>query len=203
MKLVIVAGLVLLPVASYLFARWWKLPFPTAPLAAVAALVFLFDTSSTGGGTIFSTTGGEYSYTLGLALAVLTIGLFSFVVRQGRWRAATALSFAAAAVAHPLTGVFVLSAAVFIVVVHLGPQWRPLLVRVAPVVVIGGALAGVWWIPFVAEHALDDRSRLHPKCRPALPAFRLVGPSLSSLCSWRLASCSGGVPGIESSAPWP
>ena len=57
MKLVIVAGLVLLPVASYLFARWWQLPFPAPPLAAVAALVFLFDTSSTGGGTIFSTTG--------------------------------------------------------------------------------------------------------------------------------------------------
>ncbi len=153
MKLVIVAGLVLLPLASYLFARWWQLPFPAPPLAAVAALVFLFDTSDTGGGTIFSTIGGEYSYTLGLALAVLTIGLFSFVVRQGRWRAATAVSFAAAALAHPLTGVFVLSAAVCIVVVHLGPQWRPLLVRVAPVVVIGGALAGVWWIPFVAEHA--------------------------------------------------
>jgi hypothetical protein len=24
---------------------------------------------------------------------------------------------------------------------------------VAPVVVIGGALSGVWWIPFVAQHA--------------------------------------------------
>ena len=72
-------------------------------------MVFLFDTSSTGGEPLH-TMGGEYSYTLGLALAVLTIGLFSFVVRQGRWRTATALSFAAAALAHPLTGVFVLSA---------------------------------------------------------------------------------------------
>ena len=153
MKFGIIAGLVLLPVASWLFGKWWNLPFPSAPLLAVATLGFLFDPTTTAGGTILSTTAGEFSYTLGLALSVLTIGLLSFVVREGRWRVLTAVVFAAAALAHPLTGVFVLTAVVAIVLVHLGAGWQLLLRRVTPVIAVGTAIACVWWIPFVAEHS--------------------------------------------------
>ena len=130
MKLVIVAGLVTLPALSWLFARWWHLPFPAAPLVVVATVGFLFDTTSIAGGTIDSTVYGEYSYTLGLAFAVVTLGLFSFVVREGRWRTTAAIGFAAAALAHPLTGLFVLSIAVIVVMVHLDRDWRALLWRV-------------------------------------------------------------------------
>jgi hypothetical protein len=150
MKLVIVSGLVTLPALSWLFARWWRLPFPAAPLVAVATVGFVFDTSSIAGGTIDSTVYGEYSYTLGLALAVVTLGIFSFVVREGRLRTTAAIGFAGAALAHPLTGLFVLSIAVAVVLVHLDREWRVLLRRVGPVVAAGAAVAGVWWIPFAA-----------------------------------------------------
>ena len=153
MKLVIVAGLVTLPVFSWLFARWWRLPFPAAPLMAVAALGFLFDTTNLAGGTIQGTIAGEYSFSFGLALAVLALGVFSFVVREGRWRAAAALVFAAAALSHPLTGVFVLSGVVAIVFVHFGAEWRQVLRRVAPPLAAGVAIGCVWWIPFLVDHA--------------------------------------------------
>jgi hypothetical protein len=152
LKLVIVAGLVALPGVSYLFARWWRLPFPAAPLLAVAAVGFLFDTSSVAGGTILGTTAGEFSYTFGLALSVLALGLLGPVVRDGRWRAAAAAALAAAAYSHPLTGVFVVSGVVAVVAVHLDGDWRRLLRRVVPVAVVAAAIAAGWWIPFVFQH---------------------------------------------------
>jgi hypothetical protein len=152
LKLVIVAGLVALPAVSYLFARWWRLPFPAAPLLALAAVAFLFDTSSVAGGTIISTTGGEFSYTFGLALSVLGLGLLGPVVREGRWRTAAAAALAGAALSHPLTGVFVVSGVVAVVAVHLGSDWRRLLRRVVPVAVVAAAISAGWWIPFVFQH---------------------------------------------------
>lgn len=155
LKLTIVSGIVALPAASWAFARAWRLPFPIAPLVAVGAVAFLFDRGTTGGGTIVSTVSGEHSHAISITLAVVTLGAFAFVVRDGRWRVATALLLAATLLAHPLGALFALTGVVAIVVVHLHAAngWRSVLGRVAPVVAVAGAIAGVWWIPFVAYRA--------------------------------------------------
>jgi hypothetical protein len=150
MKLTIVSGVVALPAATWGFARWWRLPFPTAPLVAVASVSFLFDRATDGGVTITSTISGEHSHSIAFTLGVVTLGMFAFVVYDGRWRVVSALLLAATLLAHPLGAIFVASGIVAVVVVHLGRDWRTLLARVVPVVAIGAAIAGIWWIPFAA-----------------------------------------------------
>src|SRR5262245_53040057 len=66
MKLCAVVGPVTLPAATWGFARWWRLPFPTPPLLAVAGLAFVFDSHAPYGGTLRSAVAGEYSYSIGM-----------------------------------------------------------------------------------------------------------------------------------------
>ena len=85
-KLVAISGVVTLPVAAWAFGRLTRLPFPTPPLLAVAATVFLFDRSfSIYGGNIASTLAGEFAFSISLSFAVLYLG----VVRSRRSRRAS------------------------------------------------------------------------------------------------------------------
>jgi hypothetical protein len=99
-KLMTVLGSVLLPVGAYIMGRLFKAPRPIPIALALATLPFLFDASFTiVGGNLFSTMAGEYSFSLSLALALVTIGLFARGIRTGRgyWLAAICLSVTLAA----------------------------------------------------------------------------------------------------------
>src|ERR1019366_10381160 len=87
---------------------------------SLATLPFLFDASFTiDGGNLFATMAGEYAFSLSLALALLTIGLFARGVRTGRgyWFAALALS--ATLASHVLPWLFSLGAIAVLVVFEL------------------------------------------------------------------------------------
>ncbi|MCG6920159.1 MAG: hypothetical protein LJF15_03595 [Acidobacteria bacterium] len=75
-KLGTVLGVFLLPLLVYAAFRLMRLPFPAPLLGAATALVFLFvEDNPIWGGTIASTLTGEFSYTYGVALAVLFLGV--------------------------------------------------------------------------------------------------------------------------------
>jgi hypothetical protein len=119
-KLATVIGSVLLPVAAYCMAKLFRAPRPVPAALAIATLPFLFDASYTiDGGNLFSSMAGEYSFSLSLALSLLTIGLFARGVRTGRgyWFAALALS--ATLASHILPWLFTIGAVGVLVLFEL------------------------------------------------------------------------------------
>jgi hypothetical protein len=119
-KLATVLGSVLMPITAYAMGRLFRAPRPIPIALAMATLPFLFDATFTiDGGNLFSTMAGEYAFSLSLALALLTIGLFARGVRTGKgyWLAAIGLSLTLAS--HVLPWMFVLGAVAVLVVVEL------------------------------------------------------------------------------------
>jgi hypothetical protein len=172
MKLVTILGSVLLPITAYAMGKLFRAPRPIPVALAFATLPFLFDASFTiDGGNLFSTMAGEYSFSLSLALALLTIGLFARGVRTGRgyWWVAIALS--ATLAAHVLPWFFAIGAVFVLVVFELfqrhglgDPKERDLVrgdyarpVRFA----LGAGLLSLglsaWWLlPFATTQNLTD-----------------------------------------------
>lgn len=119
-KLATVLGSVVLPITAYAMGRLFRAPRPIPAALAIATLPFLFDATFTiDGGNLFSTMAGEYAFSLSLALALLTIGLFARGVRTGRgyWLAAISLSLTLAS--HVLPWIFSIGAVVVLVVFEL------------------------------------------------------------------------------------
>jgi hypothetical protein len=84
-KLVSMAGLLLLPPCTYVSLRLLRVPFPGPALGAVATLPFLFMEANTmWGGNIPSTLAGEFTFSFGLALAVLFVGTLRRTMETGR-----------------------------------------------------------------------------------------------------------------------
>ncbi len=150
-KLVTALGPVLLPVAAYTFGRAIRAPWPAPPLMAVATLPFLYFTGYTiYGGNLPSTLAGEFAFSIGLAVALLTLAALARSLDDGRRPWLPALLLALTVLTHIIAGVF---AVVGGVVVWLAR--RPL--RTFPVVVaIGGVaflLAAIWVVPMVGRLA--------------------------------------------------
>jgi hypothetical protein len=145
-------GSLALPPAAYLLGRSFGLERPRPAFLAAATLPFLFDQTWTiYGGNLYSTLAGEYSYSLGLALALVAIGLTASGLRTGRHRALAAVAFAATLLAH-LVAAFFAAAGALVVLLLVGPSVR----RVRFVATVGAtaALLTAWWaLPFVAEQA--------------------------------------------------
>ena len=172
MKLATILGSVLMPITAYAMGRLFKAPRPVPVALALATLPFLFDASFTiDGGNLFSTMAGEYAFSLSLALALLTIGLFARGVRTGRgyWMSAIALS--ATLASHVLPWLFSLGAIAVLVIFELlsrrglgDPRDREL-VRgdyARPVRFAAGAglislgLSAWWLFPFATTQSLSD-----------------------------------------------
>jgi hypothetical protein len=86
-KLGTVSGLFLLPICSYLGLRLAGIPFPGPALGALAPLCFLFmEANSMWGGNIPSTLAGEFTFSIGLALAVLFLGALRWTIAHDRGR---------------------------------------------------------------------------------------------------------------------
>jgi hypothetical protein len=148
-KLVSVAGVLSLPLCAYLLGRLLGMKFPGPPLLAVATVPYLFDRYWTiWGGNIASTLAGEFSFSIGLSVALLFIGTFSYSLRTGRYRWLAALLLAATVSCHILTGFFAIAGAVLVWLLEPGRRrlWRGLAIGAT-----GLAVMGWWLIPFAAR----------------------------------------------------
>jgi hypothetical protein len=149
-KLVTVSGVLTLPVAAWAFGRLTRLPFPIAPLLAVAATWFLFDISfSIYGGNIASTLAGEFAFSISLSFAVLYLGVLGRGLEDGRHRFAAAGLLAMVALCHPIPLFFALAGTV---VWFLLQPAVPRLKYLATVLPVGGLLSAFWMVPFYLRH---------------------------------------------------
>ncbi|HVA42696.1 MAG TPA: 6-pyruvoyl-tetrahydropterin synthase-related protein [Acidimicrobiales bacterium] len=146
-KLITALGSFALPVAAWAFGRLWGLRNAAAACLAVATLPFLFDRTFTiYGGNIASTLAGEYAFSISLAFGLLFLGVMARGLRTGRHRSLAALLLALTGLCHLLPTLFVLAGAAVLVLMHLS---RRALRWSIPTLVVGGLLAGFWWIPFL------------------------------------------------------
>jgi len=119
-KLATVLGSVLMPITAYALGRLFRAPRPIPVALSLATLPFLFTNAFTiDGGNLFSTMAGEYAFSLSLALALLTIGLFARGMRTGRGFWLAALSLSATLAAHVLPWLFTLGAIAVVLLVEL------------------------------------------------------------------------------------
>jgi hypothetical protein len=100
-KLATALPVFLLPLFAYLAFRSMRLAFPAPLLAAAAAVVFLFvEDTPIWGGSIASTLAGEFSYTYGVGLALLFLGVLVRARLDGRGPFLPGLVLALTAYAH-------------------------------------------------------------------------------------------------------
>ena len=112
-KLVAISGVCSLPVAAWAYGRLTRMPFPSAPVLAVAATAFLFDRSfSIYGGNIASTLAGEFAFSISLTFAVLYLGVLARGLETGRYRAWAAALLALTALCHLIPLIFALAGTV-------------------------------------------------------------------------------------------
>lgn len=148
-KLGTVLGTFLLPPSAYLSLRLAGVPFPGPALGALATLCFLFmEANSMWGGNIPSTLAGEFTFSLGLALAVLFVGSLRRTVRTGRGRLVNGVLVALIGLAHGYTLLWA-GFTSLVELVALRGWWR----RVGILVVVHGLailLLGFWLVPLLA-----------------------------------------------------
>ncbi len=183
-KIATILGSVLMPIGAYLLGRLMRAPRPIPAALAAATLPFLFDASFTiDGGNLFSTMAGEYAFSLSLALALVTIGLFARGMRTGRgyWLAAIGLTLTL--LAHVLPFFFVVGVVGVLLIFEIfarhgwgdrrdrpvpGDAARPFRFALGAGLLTGGL--GAWWLlPFGFSQQLtnsmgytnDNVSNLH------------------------------------------
>ncbi len=149
-KLVTVLGLVGLPVAAWLFGRLLRLPFPTPEMLAAVTIPFVFDQFHTiWGGNAAATLAGEFSFSIGMAVALVFIGVFFRALETGRGRGLGAALLGVTALCHLLTAAFAVAGALAVLAVRR-PGWKRLR-NGALIGVLGGGLVGFWFLPFLAR----------------------------------------------------
>jgi hypothetical protein len=119
-KLVTVSGVVAMPVAGWAFGRLARLPFPVPACLAAAMVPFLFDDGYTIlGGNIASTLAGEYSFSIGLSLAIVFLGLVAGGLETNKRRGWAGLLFGLIVLSHILPTIFALVGGILLVVMRL------------------------------------------------------------------------------------
>ena len=161
LKLVAVAGLLALPVCTWLFAKLARLVFPLPELLVVASTVFLFDESFTiYGGNIASTMAGEFSFSIALAFSILGFGVFIRGLETGKYRIAATLLLALAALSHGIVLLFVFLGYVLILAMHRdAAKWRLGL----PVIGTAILLSAFWVVPFILNHSYMTDMKYEPQ----------------------------------------
>ena len=172
-KLVAISGVVSMPVAAWLMGRLAGWARPLRGLAAVAALLFVFDVNFTiYGGNAASMLAGEFAFSIALSAALVYLGVLWRSLERGTGRARASAALAVVALCHPIPLVFAVTATVLTVAVrglHVLPDrigrgrafgaivaagvlwvalWNltesPVLRLTAPVAVIGGLVVLEW-----------------------------------------------------------
>ncbi len=146
-KLVTVAGLVALPGAAYFLVRKLGFSRPVATVAGVSGATFVFMESHTiFGGNIAATLAGEFSFSWGLALSLVYLGLVAEATREGRgFTPAAAVVLALAALSHVVTTMVIVLATLPLLARLRG--WKP----VWGAWLVGFALAGFWAVPLLTR----------------------------------------------------
>ncbi len=164
-KIVVVAGLVAFPFCAWLMGRLARLASPLPELMAIGATMFLYDESFTiYGGNIASTMAGEYSFSLALAFALVSFGLFARGLETGQYRAWAAVSIALSALCHGIVLIFVFGGLVIMWLMRMDRQrFRYGLTTMSCAVL----LSAFWVLPFLGGHAFMTDMKYEPK--PAGP----------------------------------
>jgi len=151
-KLMTAAGLLLMPPAAWALGRLFGLKSAAASVLAVGTVGFLFDQSFTiDGGNVASTMAGEFSYTIGLTLALVFLGVVHKGLSERRWRALSAALLAAVVLCHVVPALFAIEGALFLVVFDMVRHRSARALRWAvPVGLVAFGLSAFWTMPFVA-----------------------------------------------------
>ena len=147
-KLGTALGIPLLPLLSYAAFRLMGFRFPGPLMGAAASFVFLFlEANPIWGGTIASTMTGEFSYTYGIGLAVLFLGVAYRCYSRGEGPLLPAVVLAISAFAHGYAVLWAgLSAAYFLYASRR--PWKTLR-WLAAVAALAFALAGFLLVPLL------------------------------------------------------
>ncbi|MYB28908.1 MAG: hypothetical protein F4X38_07185 [Acidimicrobiaceae bacterium] len=151
LKLVTIAGVVALPVSVWVMARVGGVSAEGQALASVATLLFLFDRSfNIYGGNLMSTMAGEFAYSLGLASAVLFIGVAARGMPSGRHRLLAGALLALTGLMHLFSAFFALAAvaALLLVLPWRASRWRSRLSWTVSTGALAAALSAWWVLPF-------------------------------------------------------
>ncbi|GMQ86273.1 MAG: hypothetical protein BMS9Abin07_1846 [Acidimicrobiia bacterium] len=142
-KLVTIAGLVVLPFATYLLVRMLDYSRPIAAVAAIAGGMFLFmESYSIYGGNIKSTLAGEFSFSWSFALSILYLGVVVRDIRQERgWTPLAGILLALTALTHIVPTIIVVLATVPLLLRKNGPR------TVVPSWMLGFGIAAFWAVP--------------------------------------------------------
>jgi len=151
LKLVTIAGVVVLPAAVWAMTRLGGIGAEGRALASVATLLFLFDRSfNIYGGNLMSTMAGEFAYSLGLASAVLYIGVAVRGMQTDRHRILAGALLALTGLMHLFSAFFALAAvaALLLVLPWRAAEWRRRLVWTVSSGALAAALSAWWVLPF-------------------------------------------------------
>jgi hypothetical protein len=151
LKLVTIAGVVALPVAVWAMTRLGGVSVEGQALAAAATLLFLFDRSfNIYGGNLMSTMAGEFAYSLGLASAVLYIGVAVRGMQTDRHRILAGALLALTGLMHLFSAFFALAAAAALLLVlpWRAAEWRRRLEWTLSSGALAAALSAWWVLPF-------------------------------------------------------
>ena len=151
LKLVTIAGVVALPVAVWAMARLGGVSTEGQALASAFTLLFLFDRSfNIYGGNLMSTMAGEFAYSLGLAGAVVFIGVAARGMPTGRHRVLAGALLALTGLMHLFSAFFALAAVAALLLVSpwRAPEWRTRLSWTVSTGALAAALSAWWVLPF-------------------------------------------------------
>ena len=151
LKIVAIAGVVALPVAVWAMVRTAGVGLEGQALAAVATLLFLFDRSfNIYGGNLMSTMAGEFAYSLGLAVAVLFIGVAAWGMDSGRHRVLAGALLALTGLLHLFSAFLALAATAALLSTGRWQRaaWLQRLRWTLVTGALGAALSAWWVLPF-------------------------------------------------------
>ena len=151
LKVVAIAGVVALPVAVWAMVRTAGVGLEGQALAAVAALLFLFDRSfNIYGGNLMSTMAGEFAYSLGLAVAVLFIGVAARGMDSGRHSVLAGALLALTGLLHLFSAFLALAATAALLSTGRWQRaaWLQRLRWTLVTGALGAALSAWWVLPF-------------------------------------------------------
>jgi hypothetical protein len=158
-KLVTVSGPLLLPPAAYYFAKKMRAPWPAPPAFAIAALGMLMETRQDWqiyGGNLASTLAGEFSFCIGLALALFGLGALAYTLDTGKKRWLPALLIAMAIMSHIVVAIFIAIAATLLWLTRRPKRTFPLAVAIGGVAI---AIPAVWLLPLLTDQQYTQSMR--------------------------------------------
>ncbi len=147
-KIVSVAGILSLPLGAYSLLRNLGCKDPAPDLGAVFSLAFLFmEANSAWGGNIPSNLAGEFTYGLGLTLALVYLGRLFRDADSGRNEISNALLLAAVGLCHGYPLLFCVIGASFFLTTPR--NWFFRLFYILKVNILAFCFMGFWIVPLI------------------------------------------------------